>query len=216
MRAPPTSALSRDRRLRWRVSRSAAAATLVLTALAAPRSPASAVRPTTAVFVVGDSLTVGASEFGGLSDKFADAGYRISVVARQGQGVKWGLSTLQNTGRSLPAVVVVGLGTNDVASGRSVESFGEYVDAIMDTVGDDRTVVWMNLDMQGPPWGSQAARYNRLLLERTGRHSNLEVADWNGYVDQNRTWVVSDNIHLNAKGYRQRAWFSLWQVQAAN
>lgn len=200
---------------RSRLRRSAAVVVLAASPVAlVPASPAAAAPP--GVFVVGDSLTVGASQFGGLEDKFVDAGFSPAVQARTGRGVPWGLSVLQAQGRALPGTVVVALGTNDVAAGRSVQSFADHVDAIMSTVGPTRQVLWLNLDMQGPPWGAQAARFNRVLAERTGRYPNLAVADWNSYVDANRSWVVSDGIHLNGRGYRQRAWFMLWQVQAAS
>jgi len=170
----------------------------------------------TRVFVVGDSLTVGARDFGGLRSKFANAGYEATVEARTGRGVEWGLSVLRNQGRSLPSTVVVALGTNDVASGRSTPSFGELVDRVMAAVGPNRIVVWVNLDLDDTSWGAaQEARFNRVLRERAGQHDNLAVADWDSYLDGNRSWLAGDRIHLNGRGYRQRAWFYLWQVQAS-
>ncbi len=191
-----------------------AATTLVGAAVVAPL-PAAPTSARSGVFVVGDSLTVGALAPGGLRAKFAGVGYDLTVQARTGRGLEWGLSVLRGARGSLPSTVVVALGTNDVASGRSSRTFGALVDQVMATVGPNRRVVWVNLDLDDTAWASQEARFNRVLRERDAHYANLAVADWDGYLDGHRGWLAADHIHLNARGYRQRAWFYVWQVQAA-
>lgn len=166
-----------------------------------------------AVLVVGDSLTVGAADFGGLRSKLEEAGYAPTISARTGRGVQWGLSVLQSSGSALPSTVVIALGTNDVASGRSTKSFGAMVDEVMKTVGRDRFVLWVNLDLDATTWGAaQAARFNRVLGEKANKYGNLAIADWQTFAAD--AWLASDFVHLNGKGYRQRANFYLWQLQA--
>jgi lysophospholipase L1-like esterase len=166
------------------------------------------------VLVVGDSLTVGATDYGGLRSKLEDAGFDATISARSGRGVQSGLSVLQGAG-SLPGAVIVALGTNDVASGRSTKSFAALVDDVMETVGDDRLVLWVNLDLDGTTWGAaQAARFNRVLQEKSWTYGNLAVADWQSFANDHDSWLAADAVHLNGKGYRQRANFYLWQLQA--
>jgi lysophospholipase L1-like esterase len=193
----------------------AAVAALCLTSLLASPTPAVAAASSDAVLVVGDSLTVGAADFGGLRSKLEDAGFAPTISARTGRGVQWGLSVLRSSGNALPSTVVIALGTNDVASGRSTKSFGALVDDVMETVGDDRFVLWVNLDLDATTWGAeQAARFNRVLGEKANQHGNLAVADWQSFAADHDAWMASDFVHLNGKGYRQRANFYTWQLQA--
>lgn len=191
----------------------ATGAVLSLASVLAFPSSATAKSPGDAVLVVGDSLTVGAADFGGLRTKLQDAGFSPTISARTGRGVQWGLSVLQSAGGDLPSTVVIALGTNDVASGRSTKSFGALVDDVMKTVGGDRFVLWVNLDLDATTWGAeQAARFNRVLREKANTYGNLAVADWQTFAAD--AWLASDFVHLNGKGYRQRANFYLWQLQA--
>jgi lysophospholipase L1-like esterase len=198
-------------RRRWH-RRAVAASVLSTTLLAAPVTAQAG--SGTRVFVVGDSLTVGAADFGGLRGKLEDAGFNPTISARTGRGLEGGLSVLRSQG-SLPHIVVVALGTNDVAYGRSTKSFGALVDDVMEAVGDDRFVLWINLDLDGTSWGAeQAGRFNRVLREKSWKHGNLAVADWSSFVDDHASWMASDDVHLTGTGYRQRANFYLWQLQA--
>jgi lysophospholipase L1-like esterase len=193
----------------------ASGAALCLASVLAIPTPATARSSGDAVLVVGDSLTVGAADFGGLRSKLEDAGYSPTISARTGRGVQGGLSVLQSSGSALPSTVVIALGTNDVASGRSTKSFGALVDDVMNTVSSDRFVLWVNLDLDATTWGAeQAARFNRVLGEKANKYENLAVADWQTFAADHDAWLASDFVHLNGKGYRQRANFYLWQLQA--
>jgi lysophospholipase L1-like esterase len=193
----------------------ATGAALTLASVLAIPTPATAKSSGHAVLVVGDSLTVGAADFGGLRSKLEGAGFAPTISARTGRGVQWGLSVLQSSGGDLPSTVVIALGTNDVASGRSTKSFGALVDDVMKTVGRDRFVLWINLDLDGTTWGAeQAARFNRVLGEKANKYGNLAIADWQTFAADHDAWLASDFVHLNGKGYRQRANFYLWQLQA--
>lgn len=158
------------------------------------------------VFVVGDSLTVGADYFGDLTDLMTAAGYTATVdgaVARFSSG---GVSVLdaRRTAGLLEPLVVVALGTNDAAAGYTTSWFAGNVDRIMATVGPSRVVVWMNLQMTDM---ATADRFNGMLYLKSLQYRNLLIADWAS--TPNRQYLAGDGLHYNTTGYKNRAAYTV-------
>lgn len=158
------------------------------------------------VFVVGDSLTVGADYFGDLTDLMTAAGYRATVdgsVARFSSGGVTVLGSRVAAGLLEP-LVVVALGTNDAAAGYTTSWFAGNVDRIMSVVGPSRVVVWMNLQMADM---ATADRFNAILFLKSLQYRNLLIGDW--AATPNSQYLTGDGLHYNTTGYKNRAAYTV-------
>lgn len=161
--------------------------------------------PPPEVFVVGDSLTVGAEPW--LATAVAARGWRLTGVdARVGRPVPEGLNVLRRRARSLPATVVVALGTNNL--GASDEDIDRWVATARRFVGEERRLVWVNLALRDDGSGRQA-RYEAInaALARAGQRWRVDVLDWDRWVDRNGVTTKADGIHYEDGAYRLRALF---------
>lgn len=204
------------RRLPGLVAGLVAAGVLAVPVVTAP--PAGAAAPSRAVtcsatssvdrrvLVVGDSLTVGADQIGGLSAKLVANGFDVvGVDAKVGRSTPTGLQRLRAR-RELPPYVVVALGTNDVAAQRSATRFARLVDDVVAVTGPDRTVVWVNVSLARTPSEQQrTAAYNRVLRNRARTTPGFVLVDWERVMRANARFVAQDRVHLTSRGYRQRA-----------
>lgn len=186
-------------------------------------APTAGAAPGQSVLVLGDSLSVGDDQFGGLVSKLTGAGFAgVEVDALVGRSTRLGIKKLTERA-SVPEVLIIALGTNDVALGRSAESFRSYVEKAVAFAGPNRMVVWVDIAIaRNEADVSLAAQYNRVLAEEAQQNSNLVVARWSGR--QKPEQVAHDKVHLSPEGYRRRAtflaevsWFfsTLQQVQRA-
>jgi len=164
------------------------------------------------VFIIGDSLTVGAEPH--LPSAFRQAGFVrapwVSAVLRR--DVAQGLQALKRVSRSTRHFVIA-LGTNNYrASQREVSGWVKRARAL---VGPKATISWVNVHMEG----SRFARYrvfNRLLLtaiaadntalEARDQSGWSEVLDWDGFANDQGIRTNRDGIHYRA-AYTQRAAF---------
>lgn len=179
-------------------------------AQAAPLPPPPAICGEKRVFIVGDSLTVGAVYFGGMETLLAGQRYRQRISARTGRSTAGGVSVLRaevDAGRLEP-LVMVALGTNDITAGRSAATFASNVDSVMSTVGRTRIVVWVNMATANT---LANAAYNRVLVAKSATYPNLFVLDWN--ATGNARYLTGDGIHYSSTGYRNRAIFSVDRLQ---
>jgi hypothetical protein len=168
----------------------AAAAVLGLAASA----PALAAR---SVLHVGDSLAVG-------SDPPLRAllpGWSFTTDALKSRPSSAGVAIID--GRpSLPAALVVELGTND--SPDATAAFAARVRHVVALAGPKRCVVWVNIHR--PPYnGISYAGFNRVLAQQAAAAPNLAVVDWNGLVSSGQAQVAGDGVHATPEGYRVRA-----------
>ena len=175
----------------------------------APRAPTGGHGPPAerSILFLGDSLTVGARVFGRLRATMVAAGWRPEVVAEDGKDVSWGLDQVRRRDR-VPAVVVVGLGTNP---GPSPGAFARDVRTLVDelTRRGARTILWW------PPGDrADAARAARAAQLRAAAGGPLRVPDWPAVLARHPGWLARDGIHLTPAGYRSLARFLRDQVGA--
>lgn len=144
------------------------------------------------VFVVGDSLTVGAEPYivNGLGSTVA----HVSVNGRVSRPTDEGVSLLSSSSPS--RIWVVALGTNDEADPVATR---HWVDTVMARAGKNRKVIWLTLVRPGN-YGVVNAEIKRL----DARYSNLYVIDWAAQVARNPQWLGGDGVHMNSTGYRYR------------
>ncbi|MCL2826443.1 MAG: acetyltransferase [Eggerthellaceae bacterium] len=86
-------------------------------------------------------------------------------------------------------IVVFALGTNSPA-------VDEQIDTLMDDVGPDKTVYFINT-RSPQPWESTT---NDTLARATGRYNNVYLIDWFSYSANHDDWFDGDGTHLNEEG----------------
>jgi hypothetical protein len=164
--------------------------------------PQSAAAPE--LFVVGDSLTVGAEPW--LADAVRARGWRLTGVdARVGRTVPEGLAVLRKHARAgtLPATVLVALGTNNL--GASAADIETWMSTARGIVGDERQLGWVNISVAAPR-AERAAEIDTALAA-SARRWNVQVLDWNGWARRNGITNKADGIHYEDGAYRLRALF---------
>jgi hypothetical protein len=156
------------------------------------------------LFVVGDSLTVGAEPW--LADAVRARGWHLTGVdARVGRTVPEGLAVLRKRARAgaLPATVIVALGTNNL--GASAADIETWVSTARGIVGDQRQLGWVNISV-APPRAERAAEIDDALAA-SARRWNVQVLDWQGWTRRNGITNKADGIHYEDAVYRLRALF---------
>jgi lysophospholipase L1-like esterase len=163
------------------------------------------VAPGTSVLVVGDSLTVGAVNRGGLRRRLLDAGFAaVTVDAAIGRTARQGLDVLRNL-PAIPDVVVIALGTNDAAAGVRVSSVIGTVERALALVAP-RPLVWVDVALDtSPPAITRAAELTRTLHATAGRIPGLWIAPWAEAAVEHERWWADDGVHLTRAGERARA-----------
>lgn len=159
------------------------------------------------VYVIGDSLTVGADQNGlNLPGATIDATNGLTTAA--------GISRLSAADLESIQTVVVALGTND--AGASKAAYGAQIDLMMETIGADKNVIWINVDASASALTAAANGVNPALEEAKSRHSNLVVADWHTHIDSQpdpASLRASDGVHYTPEGYELRA---AWMTTVIN
>ena len=86
--------------------------------------------------------------------------------------------------------VLIGLGTNGPIQPAEMQ-------AVMDAVGKQRQVYWINVRVPSKPWQNQV---NSFLQTAAQKYPNLKVIDWYGYSNSQASWFYSDQTHPNNTG----------------
>jgi hypothetical protein len=111
-----------------------------------------------------------------------------AAVSRQWDTGVATLSQLKAAGQ-LPAVVVVGLGTNGPIT---ADQFNQMMSVLS---GASRVVfVTTHVDQ---PWQDPN---NQVLQSGAAQYHNVVLADWAALADQNPGWLYSDGTHLPVNG----------------
>lgn len=157
----------------------------------------------TPVFIVGDSLTVGAKPY--LQAKLKSRVRKVTVDARVGRFSNEGISKLRGRQARQARVWVVALGTNDGPSSSATRS---NVRKVLRKAGPRRQVIWVNVVRPGG-----YSRVNGALRRADAKYDNLTVIDWAKFIRQHRYYLGGDRVHLNSNGYRARGQVIAQQVR---
>ena len=161
------------------------------------------------VAVVGDSLSYSAATAldaalraaGGDPVLRVAPGRRIPVWGLDGQ-ISPGLDEAEELRSSAPAVWVVQLGTNDIAA-EPVDParYRELVTTMLQTIGADVPVVWVNVHRADRPEASRT--FDETLRQVATSWPNLTIADWDAVADHEQV-LAADGIHLGGTGGADR------------
>ncbi|KAA0235069.1 MAG: hypothetical protein EDR02_06185 [Actinobacteria bacterium] len=151
-------------------------------------APASAQAPR--LFVVGDSVILGAesairSTLGANWDVVFDAAVSRSTSA--------GAAVIAARKHEIGDTVVVQLGTNDAGT---ISVFEARIDEVMQQLADVPNVVWVNIREVRDYYPAA----NQALRNAEARWPNLTVADWNAYSSGVPDPVYEDGLHLTGTG----------------
>lgn len=166
------------------------------------------------VLIIGDSLT---RESRTLTAKgMRSSGWTPTFRCWGSRRLDWGIDQVVRSRqiRQLPKHVIVALGTNDI-SWETPQTTERRVRTLLDRLGPNRTVLWVDLHLTRSAWlDARAAWFNALLRRMEKQHSNLTVVDWHKVARAKgiRGW---DGIHYGPFGYRLRARTVLSALDAA-
>lgn len=156
------------------------------------------------VLVLGDSLTRESRVH--TARRLRANGWTPTFRCWGSRRLDWGLAQV-NRSRALgqlPGVVVIALGTNDI-SWVDEATTARRVSTLLDRLGRQRQVLWVDLHLTRSAWLDQRAdRFNALLRAHAARRPNLTIVKWHR-VAAARGIRGFDGIHYGAGGYRLRA-----------
>jgi len=157
------------------------------------------------VLVIGDSLTREARPWTNRALR-AD-GWTPTIRCWGGKRLDWGIAQVRRARalKQLPDTVVIALGTNDM-SYIDQNTTRRRVNDILDLLGPERTVVWINTHFAGglAPSRAREAWFNGLLRDQARQRDNLVVLDWAQYA-RARGIRTRDGVHYRADGSKARA-----------
>jgi len=97
-----------------------------------------------------------------------------------------------------PGMWVIALGTNDVASDRSLNDFRTEMREVLDRIPVDDPVIWVDLWIGGDE--EIVARANRMIrVELTLRSGGSAVVDWYSRGEDDGV-ITADGVHLTPAG----------------
>src|ERR1700704_5143305 len=188
-----------------RFARTVVAVALVVTGLTLTR-PAGAVS-TTPVFLLGDSV-MGSFHFSTADDTLIKAEYpNTTLDAEECRGLfvscqlAWqpsapvpALNVLQANRGKLTGVLVMGVGYNEVVTGKAIDTIMTEL-----STHDSPRVIWLN-------YRNYSGRYtsaNAALVAAVSRWPQLSIGDWNAYsAGHGSDWFATDgtDVHLTGAG----------------
>jgi lysophospholipase L1-like esterase len=141
------------------------------------------------LFVIGDSVIVGVQAT--LAQRLA--GWHVNVYAQESFSTLAAPAVINASRALIGEVVVVGLGNND--AGNPV-TFGQRIDAVMQSLPGVRRVIWVNLRR----FRDFVPALDAQLAAATTRWPNLEIADWDTRATPDPSLVYADGLHLTPAG----------------
>ncbi len=138
------------------------------------------------ITAVGDSVMLGAADQ--LQNTIPNI-YIDAEVGRQVQNTNDVLDTLDTNG-VLGHTVILHLGTNGIFN----QTTGQ---AVIDRLGSDRNIYWVNAYGQGITWANDV---NATIMALCDANDNVTYVDWAAQAMAHPEWFYSDGIHLNPDG----------------
>lgn len=157
------------------------------------------------LLVIGDSISVGARDIGGLQGQLGQSGWNTEIVAEVGMGVPWALQQVEPR-PVVPRIVLVELGSNP---GPGVGDFENEVHQLIDALvaRGARHIIWI------PPEARDPMRYaEKAAVIARAASGTVEVSNWPAKLEQNPQWF-GDELHLTEEGYRELALFIRDELQ---
>jgi lysophospholipase L1-like esterase len=157
------------------------------------------------ILVIGDSISVGARDIGGLQGLLEGNGWNAEIVAEVGMGVPWGLQQIEPR-LTVPRIVVVELGSNPSPLLYDFENeVRRLIDALV--ARGARHIIWI------PPEARDPTRYaEKAAVIARAASSHVHVSGWAAKLEQNPQWF-GDELHLTEEGYRELATFIRDELQ---
>lgn len=156
----------------------------------------------TPILILGDSLVVGAVNYGGLSGKLKTAGFtRYKIVREIGRPISWGslqLRKSRSTGFS-PGRIFMELGTNDLKATTTQQGYQQKIDNFMNEA-NGVPVMWSTGVIFSEPGLVSSDTFKKALDESLKKYPNLSILDWASYAKLHREWVGVDKIHYSRIG----------------
>jgi len=154
------------------------------------------------VAVVGDSITVGATEE--LLAAFAAIGVRdVEINAEQGRrmvldgGITSGLDGIAEVladGKE-PDLWVVALGTNDLAN-YAVEDYDDAISELLAAIPADKPLVWVDCYVED--YKTRSAAFADTLRQVLAERGNATVVDWHSVAGEDG--LLTDGVHPSGAG----------------
>lgn len=164
--------------------------------------------PARRVFVVGDSLTVGA-QGQGLGEPTDDGDTAWAIDAEVGRTTHEATAVAGGRDLSGYELVIVALGTNDYLDSASL--YRARIDRMMEALDGHPKVRWINVDAHTTKLRPAATGVNAALAAAPSRHPSLRIADWHAHLGARSDAAslrASDGVHYTASGYRVRRDFT--------
>lgn len=150
------------------------------------------------ITAVGDSVMADASSV--LQKEFPNM-YIDAKVGRQASAAPAILQSLKDQNRLAPNVLL-SLGTNGTVSQSDL-------DKIMEIVGKNRNVYWLNVHVPTRTWQDEV---NSTLKDAANKYPNLHILDWYDYSNGKNDWFYADNVHPNENGLKYYGDFVLRSI----
>jgi lysophospholipase L1-like esterase len=157
------------------------------------------------VLVLGDSISVGARDIGGLQGLLEGNGWNVEIIAEVGVGAPWALEQVEQR-LVVPRIVLVELGSNP---GPNVGDFENDVHRLIDALvaRGARHIIWI------PPEARDPMRYaEKAAVIARAASGSVQVSGWPAKLEQNPQWF-GDELHLTEEGYRELALFIRDELQ---
>ncbi|MCX6729084.1 MAG: D-alanyl-D-alanine carboxypeptidase family protein [Candidatus Saccharibacteria bacterium] len=161
------------------------------------------------VYTVGDSLTEGMRDLGGLRDKYTAAGWdSTDIDAKRSIRTEQAIDrvTADNAVVAPAGTVVVMLGTNP--SGDFASAIKKMIDTIR-SINPTANIVWMNNRTDVNDFAADNA-----ILQSQSSALKFKVIDWSSEYVKNKAslYAGGDGVHLNPAGYAAKSTFLISQL----
>ncbi|MEE9416273.1 MAG: hypothetical protein V3V01_13400 [Acidimicrobiales bacterium] len=172
----------------------AIAMVVVLTATSLASQPSADAR-TRSLFVVADSIVLGAAQE---IPNSMPPGWEVVVDAKVSRSTTAGLDIVRAHRGAIDDTLVIGLGAND---GGTPAVFRPRVEALLAEVADVPHVFWIEI--------AEVRSYypgaNAVVREAAARYDNVSIIQWSELALANPALTVADGLHLTGSGRQAMA-----------
>jgi lysophospholipase L1-like esterase len=162
---------------------------------AAAQEPGPGPDPARTVFVLGDSVILGAQAE--IEATLAAAGWTVLFDATVGRTTLGGLEEVLRRRTEVGGTIVIMLGHNDAAD---PQIFAPDADALLAELSDVPRVLWLTIH-EVKDYYAQA---NRLLATVSAGRTNVQIVDWDSIADRDGV-TNPDGLHLTPAGAQAMA-----------